>query len=67
MGNKHSRLFDLLATHMLTMSTNRVENQYEEYAKLPHYFFAFPGSDLAELRNEYFEKTTKGIQWTMGA
>ena len=43
----------------------RVSNQFDEYAKLPHYFFAFPSSHLDAVRKEYFEKTAKGIEWVI--
>lgn len=59
-GGHHRLVFSLLTAY-----DSRVPNQYEEYAKLPHFFFAFPGRDLEKLNKEYFEKTAKGIQWVM--
>ncbi|KAK5169767.1 uncharacterized protein LTR77_005745 [Saxophila tyrrhenica] len=47
------------------LDLNGVPNQYEEYEKLPHYFFVFPSSHLDKLRDEYFDKTAKGILWVM--
>ncbi len=43
----------------------RVPNKYDEYDKLPHYFFAFPSPHLDGLRNDYTSKTLKGIEWIM--
>ena len=42
---------------------NRVPNKYDEYDKLPHYFFAFPSPHLDALRGDYYAKTIKGIEW----
>jgi versiconal hemiacetal acetate esterase len=46
---------------------NRVSNQYDEYAKLPHYFFAFPSPHLEALKEDYYTKTIKGIEWIIQA
>lgn len=43
----------------------RVPVKYDEYDKLPHYFFAFPSSHLDALRQEYFKKTSEGIRWVI--
>lgn len=60
--NGYVRLRRLLQYRQLTPFC-RVPNEYEEYAQLPHYFFAFPSTHLEALRKEYFEKTAKGIEW----
>ena len=51
--------------HQANRSAHRVMNQYEEYAQLPHYFFAYPTPKLDDLRKDYWEKTTKGLQWVL--
>lgn len=44
---------------------DRVPNRYEEYAGLPHYFFAFPSLHLEKLREEYLQKTADGMRWVI--
>lgn len=43
----------------------RVAVQYDEYEKLPHYFFAFPSTHLDVVREDYFKKTAKGIEFVV--
>jgi hypothetical protein len=45
------------------MNANSVPNKYDEYAELPHYFFAFPSPHLDALRDDYYAKTINGIVW----
>jgi hypothetical protein len=45
------------------MNANSVPNKYDEYAELPHYFFAFPSPHLDALRDNYYAKTINGIVW----
>ncbi|KAK3691344.1 hypothetical protein LTR37_018705 [Vermiconidia calcicola] len=47
------------------LDKHEVMNQYEEYAQLPHYFFAYPTPKLDDLRKDYWEKTTKGLLWVL--
>jgi versiconal hemiacetal acetate esterase len=44
-----------------------VLNNYDEYSGLPHYFFVFPSPCLEKVRDEYHEKTAKGIKFLLGS
>ena len=44
---------------------SRVPVKFDEYEKLPHYFFAFPSPHLDTLRQDYLKKTADGIRWVI--
>ncbi|KAF2487653.1 Alpha/Beta hydrolase protein [Neohortaea acidophila] len=42
-----------------------VPNRFDEFAGLPHYFFAFPSHHTTQLREDYYSRTAKGIEWVI--
>lgn len=38
---------------------------YDEYEKLPHYFFAYCSTHLDGIRSEYFKRTSAGIKFVV--
>ncbi|EME77263.1 uncharacterized protein MYCFIDRAFT_42424 [Pseudocercospora fijiensis CIRAD86] len=47
------------------LDRNSVPNRYDEYEKLPHFFFAWPSAHLDAVREEYFQKTASGIKFVV--
>ncbi|KAF2841028.1 hypothetical protein M501DRAFT_1002123 [Patellaria atrata CBS 101060] len=42
-----------------------VPNKYDEFEKVPHFFYAFPAPCLKKLSEDYFSRITKGIEYVI--